>query len=146
MIRQAAFEDAPHIARFNCAMALETEGVVLDVATAEAGVHAVIEDLTKGFYLVAQMEDEYVGSAMVTYEWSDWHNAMRWWLQSLYVSSEYRGKGVATALYEAVKVRAKAEGILGLRLYVYHSNETAMQLYRRWGMQEIQFRLFDQKL
>ena len=65
----------------NCLMASETENKELDKEVVLAGVNAVINDSSKGFYLVAEMDDEVVGNLMITYEWSDWRNNNIWWIQ-----------------------------------------------------------------
>ena len=74
LIRPAHAEDAVDIARFNVAMALETEGKALDPARLRAGVDAVLADARHGFYLVAEADGVNAGCLMVTYEWSDWRN------------------------------------------------------------------------
>ena len=60
------------IAQFNIAMARETEDKALDEATVRAGALGVIEDASRGFYLIAQGSDSVVGALLVTREWSDW--------------------------------------------------------------------------
>ena len=39
----------------------------------------------------------------VTFEWSDWRNGWFWWVQSVYVRVDYRGRGVFRMLYEHVR-------------------------------------------
>lgn len=146
-IRTATKEDIETLARFNEAMARETEDKVLDAVTVRAGVRALINDASRGFYLVAEHEGEVVGALMVTTEWSDWRNATFWWLQSVYVQPAARQQGVYTALYEHVKEQAIEEGgVCGLRLYVEYTNQAARQAYLALGMTETSYRVYEEML
>ena len=82
LVRRAEPGDADHIVRFQQSMAMETEDKTLDESLVRVGVGAVISDSEKGFYLVAEVNGEVVGSLLITYEWSDWRNATFWWIQS----------------------------------------------------------------
>ncbi len=53
-IRRAEERDLPLIVRYNCLMASETEGITLSVDTVSAGVRSVLEEPTRGFYLIAE--------------------------------------------------------------------------------------------
>ncbi|MBI2684874.1 MAG: GNAT family N-acetyltransferase [Acidobacteria bacterium] len=125
-------------------MALETENIVLDRERLRAGVEAVFADAARGFYLIAEADGERAGQMMITYEWSDWRNGVFWWIQSVYTVPEHRGLGVFKALYSAVQERARnAGGVCGLRLYVEAHNERAQATYRRCGMSETVYRMFE---
>lgn len=91
-IRLAKKEDGKAMVEFNQAMALETEGKTLDSQILTSGVEAVFGDDKKGFYVVAEDDGKIVGGLMVTFEWSDWRNGWFWWIQSVYILPEYRGK------------------------------------------------------
>jgi ribosomal protein S18 acetylase RimI-like enzyme len=134
-IRDAHPSDAEAIARFNVKMALETEGRELDADTINAGVAAVLNDVSKGRYWVAEANSEIVGQLMVTYEWSDWRNGRFWWIQSVYVRPDCRRKGVFSALYRHVEALARARPeVCGLRLYVEYENRRAQKTYESLGM------------
>jgi ribosomal protein S18 acetylase RimI-like enzyme len=80
---------------------------------------------------------------MITCEWSDWRNGTFWWIQSVYVRREYRGRGVYTGLHRQVEKMARERGdIRGLRLYVEKNNETAQRSYRRLGMSETNYQMY----
>jgi len=134
--RPATIDDAPLIARYNQAMACETEHKELDLAILEPGVRAVFEREGHGRYLVAQDETGLiVGCLLITFEWSDWRNGRFWWIQSVYVHPDHRRRGVFRLLYEAVHRLGAAEGgVCGYRLYVERDNHTAQQTYRSLGM------------
>lgn len=135
-IRTARMEDAPVLAEFNAAIALETEHRQLDPAVVRDGVRAVLERGGLGQYFVAEHAGETVGQLMITYEWSDWRNGVFWWIQSVYVRADHRRSGVFRALYHHVEQAARATpGVCGIRLYVERENERAMDTYRNLGMQ-----------
>lgn len=144
-IRRATLSDAETIAVFNEAMALETEGKTLDPETIRAGVAALLSRPDLGFYLVAEHEGAVAGQLMITFEWSDWRNRLFWWIQSVYVRPEQRGRGVYRALHVRVREMAREAGsVCGLRLYVERENAAAMETYRRMGMHETHYRLFEE--
>jgi ribosomal protein S18 acetylase RimI-like enzyme len=144
-IRRATPADAETIALFNEAMAVETEGKTLDPATIRAGVRALLVRPDLGFYLVAEEGGSFVGQLMITFEWSDWRDGLFWWIQSVYVPREHRGRGVYRTLHTRVREMAgEAGGVCGLRLYVEKENAIAQETYRRMGMHETHYRLFEE--
>jgi len=143
-IRPAHVNDGPVIAKFNALMALETEHRSLDHEVLRRGVEEVLNDSSKGVYYVAEHEGVVVGQLLITYEWSDWRNGMFWWIQSVYVRDEYRGKGIFRALYGYVTTLAKkTPGICGFRLYVEGENERAQRAYERLGMTKTRYRFYE---
>jgi len=143
-IRRAAAGDAEMIARYNAAMALETEHIELDRKRLLAGVRAVLADAGKGFYLVAESADAVAGQMMVTYEWSDWRNGVFWWIQSVYVAPAWRRRGVFRSLYRHALEQARAAGnVCGLRLYVEAGNEAARRTYQELGMKKTVYEMFE---
>lgn len=136
-IRPASVEDWPVIVAFNCDLALESEGKVLNREHVEPGVQALLIDPRKGRYLLALVEGRIVGQLMHTFEWSDWRNGDIWWLQSVYVHPDFRRHGVFRALFEHLKTQALADpGVVGLRLYVEEQNTRAHETYRQLGLDE----------
>ena len=144
-IRRGVAADADVIAAFNSAMALETEGKRLLPQVIAAGVRRLLAEPALGFYLVAEAAGEVVACLMVTTEWSDWRNGRFWWIQSLYVRPDWRRRGVFRALYAHVGRAAAAEAdVCGFRLYVEHENREAQATYRKLGMQQTDYLLFEQ--
>lgn len=136
--------DVETVARFNVAMAFETESLSLQEATVLRGVRALLEDPSKGLYFVAEQGDDLVGQVMVTTEWSDWRCAYWWWIQSVYVLPQHRLTGVFRRLYAAVKSVADSRGdVHGLRLYVENENHRAQATYEALGMQRGRYVLFE---
>jgi ribosomal protein S18 acetylase RimI-like enzyme len=144
VIRRATLADAPRLASHNRAMALETESKTLDPETVERGTRAVLEDASKGFYLVAERDGVTVGQLLVTYEWSDWRNGTFHWIQSVYVVPEARRTGVYRALYDHVLTSARADGgVAGIRLYAERRNVRAQATYEALGMQQAHYVMYE---
>jgi GNAT superfamily N-acetyltransferase len=125
-------------------MARETEGKVLEPFRLRDGVKAVLQREDLGFYLMAEVDGQAVGQLLVTTEWSDWRNAFFWWVQSVYVRPDYRRMGVYRALDQEVRVEAGRRGnVCGIRLYVDGENLTAQQVYRRLGMSQSRYHMYE---
>jgi ribosomal protein S18 acetylase RimI-like enzyme len=146
LLRRGVMADAGVIAAYNLAMAEETEGKALDPATVRAGVEALLADPVKGLYLVAETGGRVVGQAMITYEWSDWRNGSFWWVQSVYVAPAFRCQGIFAGIYRAIEREAREmPGVVGLRLYVDAENLRAQETYRRLGMDESNYLIFERE-
>ena len=145
--RVAVADDAATLARFNQAMALETETKTLVEGNLLTAVKTVLSDPRHGFYVVADTGREIAGALLVTYEWSDWRNGRFWWLQSVYVRPEHRRRGIYRTLHEFVRNRARsAGGVVGLRLYVERENAAALRTYAALGMNETAYRMYEEML
>ncbi len=143
-LRRATLQDGATLAHFNREMARESEGKTLDPETVRAGVEALVEHPARGFYLVAEIENEIAGALMITTEWSDWRCGFFWWVQSVYVRPEHRRQGVFSALYRHVETLAQEEAnVCGLRLYVDRENEAAHRTYEVLGMAETAYRMYE---
>ena len=134
IIRPGHPSDAQILADFNIRMALETESLHLNPAIILPGVQAVLNDPAKGLYFVAEVAGQVAGQLMITREWSDWRNSDIWWIQSVYVHSDHRRRGVFKALYRHAEAEAKKQGVQVLRLYVEQHNQSAQSTYKSLGM------------
>jgi ribosomal protein S18 acetylase RimI-like enzyme len=144
-IRPARRRDAPALMAFNRAMALETEAKELFPKVIGAGVRHLLAHPQSGFYLVAEENREVIAALMITKEWSDWRNGDFWWIQSVYVRPEYRGRGVYGGLYRYVqRLAGQRRRVVGFRLYVDHDNRRARKVYRTLGMEETRYRVFEE--
>jgi GNAT superfamily N-acetyltransferase len=144
-IRRAESSDAASLVDFNQKMARETEGKQLDGAVLSAGVRAVFSDPNKGFYVVAEDRGSIVGGLLVTFEWSDWRNKWFWWIQSVYIVPEARGKSIYSRLYEFVKAEAAKKGdVCGFRLYVERENTHALKVYEKLGMKNSVYFMYEE--
>lgn len=143
-IAQGTAADIETIAAFQVAMAMESEGTVLDKEIVERGVRAVAIDAAKGRYYVAKAGGKVVGSMMLTMEWSDWNACWYWWIQSVYVVPEYRGQGAFTQMYNALKDEARSNDVAQLRLYVDDANEPALRRYQKVGMHQSHYLMYEE--
>ena len=146
MITPGGVDDIGTLAAFQVKMAMESEGAVLSLERVQRGVRAVVEDPAKGLYIVARSAGVPVGSLMVTREWSDWNCVWYWWVQSVYVVPEHRGKGVYRAIYSKVKEMALEQGVTWVRLYVDKKNTRAQKVYERLGMAECHYIMYEEEL
>lgn len=143
-IRKAVLSDAKVIAEFNINLARETEHLRLDLKTVSAGVKALLKDTAKGIYFIAEDGGEIAGQLSITYEWSDWRNGNFWWIQSVYVKEEFRGRGIFAALFEHVQALARREkDVRGLRLYMEKDNERARRAYQKLGLKQTYYQVFE---
>eukprot|EP00276_Gloeochaete_wittrockiana_P000196 CAMPEP_0184671422 /NCGR_PEP_ID=MMETSP0308-20130426/85492_1 /TAXON_ID=38269 /ORGANISM="Gloeochaete witrockiana, Strain SAG 46.84" /LENGTH=141 /DNA_ID=CAMNT_0027118547 /DNA_START=1717 /DNA_END=2142 /DNA_ORIENTATION=- len=117
-------------------MAFETEGLKLEPDVIKKGVLGILEDESRGFYIVAVLGDgTIVGQLMITYEWSDWRNGNIWWIQSVYVPKEFRKQGIFRALYDHIHTMARGtSGVVALRLYIHKDNLQAQATYAKLGI------------
>lgn len=144
-IRKAVLRDADAIARFNSAMAWETEGKSLLPERVNPGVLRLLNDASLGFYVVAERAGGVVGCLMITNEWSDWRNGLFWWIQSVYILPDARRQGVYRALYDFVREMARADhGVCGFRLYVEKDNTAAQRTYRSLGMEPTDYLVYEE--
>ncbi|GIU03222.1 N-acetyltransferase [Shewanella morhuae] len=146
LIRKAKAQDLTALVQFNQAMAEETEGLALDETTLTQGVGTLLESPQKGFYLVAEIAGEIVGSLMVTFEWSDWRAKDYYWIQSVYIRPQNRRQGIYGKLYNQVKQLAETNGgAASFRLYVEQENLAAQQTYQALGMKQSYYLMFEEK-
>ena len=144
-IRIANFADAQSLVEFNQAMALETEGKRLDATVLQSGVEAVFANKDKGFYVVAEENEKIIGGLMITFEWSDWRGQWFWWIQSVYILPEARGKKIYRQLYDFVKEKARRQGdVCGFRLYVERENVNAQKVYEKLNMQSSHYLMYEE--
>lgn len=143
-VRPASQLHIDNIIDFNIAMASETEGKDLDPETVREGVLAVCNRDDLGFYVIAECSGRSIGQLLITYEWSDWRNALFWWIQSVYVRPEYRRQGVYKALHYYVSECARQQDeVCGLRLYVDKDNRIAQGVYSGLQMRPTHYDMYE---
>ena len=145
LVRIGEDKDAETLIESNMTMAWETERKKLSLSAVTKGVQTVLDDPRHGFYLVAEAENEVVGSLMVTFEWSDWRCGQFWCIQSVYVKPEFRQQGVFKRLYEYLKDKASQESnVCGFRLNVEQSNRIAQSAYGKLGMEATRYKVYEE--
>jgi len=149
LIRPARREDMDSIVAFSAAMALETEGRRLDRARLREGTLSILAAPERGFFMVAELPEagrhRLVGQLMITFEWSDWRNAVFWWVQSVYVAPAWRRQGVYRTMHDHIVAKAKADPqVCGIRLYVERDNLTAQTVYQCVGLAPSVYAVYEQ--
>jgi GNAT superfamily N-acetyltransferase len=143
-VREATRDDLQALVGYQLAMASETEGQALDRGVLRDGIASMFSSQEKGFYMVAEADGRVVGGLGITYEWSDWRNSAFWWIQSVYVESRWRRKGVYTAMHSRVLELARSRGdVCGIRLYVERTNLVAKKTYEYLGMAPSHYDMFE---
>lgn len=143
-IRFASNEDSATIIDFQVKMAMESEGIDLDMETLGDGVVSVFRDPHKGKYFVVEDSDQVVASLLLTPEWSDWRNQWIQWIQSVYVMPDHRRKGIFRLMYEHIQALVKSDTeSAGIRLYVDADNSNALEVYKSIGMNGEHYRVFE---
>lgn len=146
VVSRGEVSDIDTIVQFQADMAMESEGCVLNKEKVIKGVTAAMLDDSKGIYWVAKYEGRTIGSLMITREWSDWNNEWYWWIQSVYVTPEYRKQGVYKAMYQKVKDAAKENNVSQIRLYADKTNLSAQKAYQSLGMHESHYLMFEEEI
>lgn len=140
----ATSEHIDFIAQSQQAMAKETENYELPLETLLKGVRHIIEHPEKGFYLIALREGKPAACMLVLYEWSDWRNGEVLWIHSLFVLPKFRRSGIFTLFYDFLKNKVEESSTFrGIRLYVEKNNTTAQAAYRKVGMTDEHYDLFE---
>jgi GNAT superfamily N-acetyltransferase len=152
-IREAHAQRSRPARRLAIAMAWETEHKKLDPDTVRRGVAAGIADPAKARYFIAMDEAERrrprnhrraCRYADAHAEWSDWRDGEWWWIQSVYVPSAHRRKGVFAALYRHVEKLARdSAGIIGCDCTSSARMTTPARRTHRWGMVDAGYAIFE---
>lgn len=136
IIREASSEDVEKIVRFTVQEAEESQGAIVDVFAVHRGVSAAFSIPSHSKYWVIENADGVlIASTSIITEWSDFHGANYWWIQSFYIIPEYRGKQLPEFIVEHIRNEAILAGALELRLYVHASNNRAINAYKRCGFE-----------
>ena len=148
LIRKGELKDLDILVEFNQALIYETEKKELPVNVITGGVETLLKTPSLGFYLLAEKNNQVVGSLMITTEWSDWRNGLYWWIQSVYVHQNFRRQGIFKTLYQFVKKQAENQEsglkVCGFRLYVEHENTVAQKTYQALGMKESHYHIYEE--
>ncbi len=93
--------------------------------------------------LGAFVGEKMVGFALCHHAYNSLRLAPAWILHDLFVRPEQRRKGIAEALIESVRVRAKTAGACEVILSTAHDNKTAQALYEKLGYaMDTKFRVY----
>ena len=131
-VRRATIEDLDKLVAFTAEEAREAEGSIKPVETLRLGIKAALDDPAKAIYWVlVDDKNRVIGSVSAVKEWSDWNAGYYWWIQSIYISPSYRGRGLIINLLNAVEQEMETQNGLELRLYVHKENRAAIRAYEK---------------
>ena len=131
-VRKATTGDLSTLVEFTLEEAKEAEGTTKDSERLERGIKTALEDSSIALYWILVDEtDEPIGSISALKEWSDWNAGFYWWIQSMYIVPDQRGKGYISKLLNAVVKEMESQNGLELRLYVHQDNKKAIKAYEK---------------
>lgn len=146
-VREAQIEDLEKLVSFIEVEAVEAEQADIPLETIRKGIKIGLEDDDIANYWVLQTsEGEVIGNTSVVKEWSDWNAGYYWWIQSMFIMQEHRGKGLMELMLDKVREAGKEEGALELRLYVHKENNRAIKAYYRDGFQDCNYKIMVQDI
>ena len=144
-IRKAIKSDVSFLAKNNQALAKETENINLKLDTIMSGVSNAL-DREDCHYFIAESNESVVGQTLITYEWSDWRNGLIWWMQSVYVLTNFRRQGVFRTLFNHIEKLARNNPkVKALRLYVIQNNHSGIKTYENLGMNDSGYIVFEKE-
>ena len=143
-IRRGEAGDLGTIVDLNTAMAVEMGSRVASSTVLREGVAAVLESDDRGFYVLADSGGAAVGVVHVIPEWNPWRNGHFWKFENVFVSREWRRKGVYRTMHDyVVEVARGRTDVCGIRLFAVESNVGARRTYEAAGMAQEPSRLFE---
>ncbi len=146
-IRKATTADLNHLVSFALEEAKEAEGVKKDSKRVRRGIMTALNDDSIAMYWVIEENNRgVIGNVSIIKEWSDWNSGYYWWIQSMYILPEFRGKGLMERLIQALKDAARNEDALELRLYVHKNNAQAISAYQKVGFFDADYRIMTMSL
>lgn len=108
------------------------------------GLSALLDDPNKGNEIVAVSEGEIIGRIHIAKEWSVYRNAEFWMFENVYVSPNWRRKGIYTLMHEWIYSHAKADSnCCGLRFWALEDNLPARNAYHKMQMEGQIVELFE---
>jgi len=145
-IRDATLYDLDRLVAFIMAEAREAEGIEKETQIIAQGIRAGLLNPQVARYWVLEhlqenQEKSVVGSISIVREWSDWCAGYYWWIQSIFIEPQFRGKGLMKIMLDEVKRAAKSEDAVDLRLYVHKDNTRAIKAYQREGFSHTPYRI-----
>ena len=144
-IREAVKSDITILAKNNQALANETENINLNLDTIISGVSNAL-DREDCHYFVAEINKMVVGQTLITYEWSDWRNGLIWWMQSVFVLSNFRKQGVFSTLFNHIENLALNDpNVKALRLYAIQDNQSGRKTYEALGMKDSGYIVYEKE-
>lgn len=113
------------------------EGTLGRVKPTDEKVKQLVEPLLgKGcYYLIATEEEKLMGWILIGPSKDQFSDEIIGFIYELYVTQDFRGKGISKQLMKSAIERLKSEGYPEIRLGVFAGNQ-AMNLYKQMGFSE----------
>jgi len=132
-IRKAEAHDSSSILHFIRELA-EYERLAHEVDATEADIaEALFGPDPRVFADIAEWEGKPVGFVLWFYNFSTFRGRHGIYLEDLFVSPDFRSKGIGRALLRHLARRCMAEGLPRLEWWVLDWNEPALKVYRSIG-------------
>jgi GNAT superfamily N-acetyltransferase len=96
---------------------------------------ALFGDKPQLYCLVAEADEDIVGYASFTFDYSTWSAASFLHLDCLFLDECYRGYGIGEAMILRIKEIAQAHGCINVQWQTPVFNERAIRFYKRIGGQ-----------
>lgn len=90
------------LAEFHDAEAADAEGSEIGGNVRE-GVLKALQDNAYATYWVMEDAGAVIGNVSVFREWSDWNAGHYWWIQSMFIEPDSRGRGLIRLMLEEVR-------------------------------------------
>lgn len=132
-VRPAAPEDLPAVMGFIRDLAAYEHLTHESVATPSQIGAALFGSPPRLYALIAEVEAQAAGVALWFYTFSTFTGRPSMYLEDLFVSPAFRGRGVARCLFRALARRAVAEECARVEWAVLDWNELALRFYRSLG-------------
>jgi len=114
---------------------LREHDIHTSIADLNQAAHAIIDNPSLGFLLLARNETTLVGFSYAASHLSLEHGGIIGWLEELYVIPEWRRRGVGSQLLTETILRAEKLKWRTLELEVVTGHERVIPLYLRHGFQ-----------
>ena len=145
-IRPGALADLEMLVAFTLSEALDSERRSLNAVEVRRGVMGAFDSPPKVRYWVVESGGRMVASTSIVTEWSNFRGGDYWWIQSLYILPEHRGRGLVDTILQHLVQEAKAGLALDLRLYGFNTNARALRAYQRFGFREAPYLILTKAL
>lgn len=109
------------------------EGLPWDDAMVAGALDRLLADPRYGRAWLARSDGEVLGYAIAAFGFSVEYGGIDAFVDELYVRPGHRGRGVGTALMDALEAGCREADAAVLHLEVDHANEDGQRLYRRLG-------------
>ena len=132
-IRIATIDDAALVLRFVKELAIYEKAESDVVATVEDIQNSLFSDNSGTHALICSIKKEPVGFAVYFFNYSTWLGKKGLYLEDLYISPEYRKKGIGNLFFKYIARIAVANGCGRFEWSVLDWNEPAINFYNSFG-------------